>query len=770
MGPAPVQNCVFGGPTGLCSGRVTALALDPAHAGVVYLGGDNGGIWKSTNGGTNWVPITDNEPSLAIGSIAVDTSGTVYAGTGVGNGIGSYGAGILKSADGGGTWTQLGSGVFGRAAFAKVAIDPSNTSVIIVATSTGSAISSTQTYAIAPGAPIGIFVSKDSGNTWTPTLTESCSCLTGASDVAFDPIVPSTVYAAFEGGIYKSTDTGSTWTLLPGVPNGGRQTFLGISASSHLNVFVTMKPSGPSVIFKSNNGGLSWSQLPTQLPFYCENNFGLAVDPTDNNTLYPLSAPDLCRTTDGGNTWSDLGGVTGFIHPDQHAFAFSPSSHSTVYVGNDGGVYYSTNADTCNPSLSCFTNLNSGLALTQFQSLATHPMNGSIYFGGTQDNGSPRHVGSSTIWNQLEGGDGGWTAYDRNNPSTMYVTVPSGGMFYSPYRSDDGGQTWTAKTSGLISGDFSEFYPPMAMDPTAPTTLYLGTSKLYKTTNRADNWFLPSPGLTSQGELTAIAVAPSNGQYVYVGDSLGAFYASTNGGIGFVEADTGLPVPHCPPSCFPYSAITKVVVDPLNPQRVIITYTGFNDGGKHVFLTSNSGSSWTDISSNLPNVPTNTVVMDTTGTIYVGTDNGVFISANSGSTWSVLGTGLPNSPVVEVVFTADGKLLAATRGRSVWALTFDFSISNSGGFTVVKGTSGSNTITVTLLGLRQLVSLACTNGLPARTSCSFNPASAYPTFSSTLTIQTMSSTPTGSYTITVTGTSGGGVSHTTQFVLTVVSH
>ncbi|TMI24648.1 hypothetical protein E6H36_08015 [Candidatus Bathyarchaeota archaeon] len=656
VGPSAIQNCGVTG--GLCSGRVTAIALDPTHAGTVYLGAAQGGVWKTTNSGASWVPLTDNQPSLAVGSIAVDSSGTIYVGTGEGNQScdSYYGAGILKSTDGGNSWTVLGATTFLTSTVGRVVVNPSITSNLLVATNQGFTDSSTDACGYVPSAvPLGIYESFDSGATWSLKLAGT------GYDVVLDPTNPSTIYAAASGSVYKSTDSGSTWAALAGGLPSGRRTSLAISQSNPLTIYTLIDTGVQAQLFKSLDGGSNWSSIniPSGLcDGQCWYDLYVAVDPTNVNILY-LGGKDLYRTNNGGSSWIDTGGYSGYVHPDQHAIAFSPFSHNNVYVGNDGGVWSTNMASTCSPS-ACWTNLNAGLGITQFQFIATHPMDPNTYFGGTQDNGSPERSGTSNVWNLLVGGDGGWTAFDPTAPTTMYHN------FYGvlSQRSVDGGQTWATINNGIVESQdcngFREclFYIPMALDLSNPGNLYLGTCRLYKTTNRGNSWSTILALAPCGGSLiSAIAVAPSDGGYVYFATNRGKFYASSNSGASFVEADSGLPP----------AFLTKIAIDPSNPLRVAVTFSGFGNG--HVYITSNSGGSWSNISSNLPDIPTNSVLLDSTNHLYVGTDMGVFFSTNSGSTWNVFGTGLPGASVFDLALTADGRLVAATHGRGVWVNT-----------------------------------------------------------------------------------------------------
>jgi photosystem II stability/assembly factor-like uncharacterized protein len=650
VGPSPIDA----GGGNFYSGRVTALAPDPSHAGTVYLGAAQGGVWKSTDSGNTWTPLTDNQATLATGSIAVDSSGNVYVGTGEGNLScdSYYGAGILKSTNGGTTWTRLGITTFGSSTITKILVNASNTNIILASTNSGQTSSGTNSCTFIPtGSTLGIYRSTNGGSNWS--LVKSFS--SGVNDIVSDPTNPQVVYAAAQGDtIYKSIDGGLTWNPLT-IPLTPGRIALGITAQPQVTLFAAIQNNIDGVLYESTTGGASWSPIVTPSgPFggswchgQCWYDIFIVPDPTNANILY-LGGQDLYRSTNGGVNWTDMGGYSGNIHPDQHALAFDPASHSHIYSGNDGGIWSATAGDTCTPS-SCWTQKNTGLTITQFQSIAAHPSVAGTYFGGTQDNGSPEHT-TSTTWTELVGGDGGWSAFDPNTPTTIYHTF----FMISPQRSDDGGSTWSDITTGLNMSDSSSFYIPMANDKLNPSILFLGTDHLYKTVNKGNSWSATSLVL-SNGFFSAIKVAPSDDAYVYAGTSAGTLFVSKTNGTSFTEKDTGLP------SKF----LTYISVDSSNPQIVYATFSGV--GGSHVFVSSNAGTTWTDITSNLPDTPTN-VIAANGGILFIGTDIGPFVSTNGGTSWSTLGSGFPTVTIFDMAFTSDGKLLAATHGRGTWLL------------------------------------------------------------------------------------------------------
>ncbi len=253
VGPTGMQYCqqlevpssIVNLAGGVCQGRVTSIALDPSHPGTVYVGGANGGVWKSINSGQSWTPLTENlQAPQAIGTITVNSTGAIYAGTGEGNcsgisltqskGAGAcyYGDGILVSVDRGNSWTSLGVSTFAYGAISRILLDPLHSSTILVSlTSAESAASTGGTYLVHPSKnPLGIYVSNDAGNSWTNTLVAS---LGQNPDLAMDPLNPSTIYASSDGVVYKSTNNGATWQAFSnGLPQSSVNRIT--SASDHL--------------------------------------------------------------------------------------------------------------------------------------------------------------------------------------------------------------------------------------------------------------------------------------------------------------------------------------------------------------------------------------------------------------------------------------------------------------------------------------------------------------------------------------------------------
>src|SRR5947209_11461290 len=513
IGPQPTVATIFGN----TSGRVTALAVDPTNSNIVYLGGAEGGVWKSMNGGTNWTSLTDSQQSLAVGSIVIDPNkpSTIYVGTGEENfAIDSYyGAGILKSTDGGATWTQLGSGTFfnaggapvsarsGGARIGALAISP-NSQILLAAVQGAGSVAS------------GIYRSTNGGLTWSPAPV-----LGGApgTEVVFHPTDNTIAYAALgsifgsaANGVYKSTDGGATWN--PVTNTGG---VLPVGAATG-RIEIAIAPSSPSTLyasiqdprgatfgallgfFKTTDGGANWTTLtaPDYCNAQCWYDNAVRVKPDDAQTVFAggsavgfTTGGYLIRSTNGGNSWSGVavggGGVR--LHVDHHALAFSkPGSGTlTLYAGNDGGVWSTTDI-LGTPGAMHWSNLNNTLNITQFYpGHSIHPSDEQIGFGGTQDNGSENYTGSLGWSNNNACGDGGWTAIDPFVPSTVYVTCQDVDIEKSVL--NGAFNTFSFAANG-IGPEIGAFIPPFVADPATPNRLYFGTSRLWQTNDGATAW------------------------------------------------------------------------------------------------------------------------------------------------------------------------------------------------------------------------------------------------------------------------------------------
>lgn len=659
LGPTAIPNGqTYGGVRVLVTGRITAIVVDPTNRNTIYLGTAQGGVWKTTDGGRNWLPKTDHEASLAIGALALDPANpqVLYAGTGEGNFSGDsyYGAGVLHSTNGGDTWATLGMATFMGSRFSRIAVTPGTPARLFAATSSG------------------VLRSTNSGTAWT-LLTNG---LPGgpATDLVIDAATPDTVHAAFWGqGIYRTTNAGAanpTWTQLAGgLPTSSfTRVALGISRTSSQTIYALFAGPSPSYtvnrFYRTTDGGATWTAIA--LPggniggqgFY---NLYVQVDPTTPDIVY-LGGISVWKATRNAasNTWTitDIGQR---IHPDNHAFAFDPIDHQIIYAGNDGGVYKSVDGGT-----TWLDSINEGPCITQFEFIDDHPSADAVVFGGTQDNGTEQYR-NSPVFYHADDGDGGFCAVDQGNPANVIST------YYgpSPKRSVQAGQfgSWTSVSAGLAGSGL--FYPPLALDRTNSNNIAFGTNQInLDSTQGTGGWptKVALPGLT--GSVSAIDYVNSN--LIYAGTTAGQIFQLSRTGTNWTaRAIQAAPLPG--------GFIWDVVARPDNANVVVVVMSGF--GINHVWrgaVPATGPATWTNISGTgsgmLPDIPVNSLAIERTtpDTMYIGTDIGVFRTTNGGTSWTAFSQGLPNCAVFDLRLHEPTRLLrAGTHGRGLWERRLD---------------------------------------------------------------------------------------------------
>ncbi len=692
IGPAPINNGQTFGQRSRVTGRVTSLAIDPRQPSTVYLGAAQGGVWRTTDAGINWQPMTDNAPTQAVGALVLDPSDSniIYVGTGEGNlsGDSFFGMGILKSTDKGQTWANLAKETFLGLSFSNLVIDRNSPNILYASIATGVGAG----FARNPSAGVpGVYKSTDSGVSWINILRVGEPIPFRATDIEVDPSDSRTLYATFfnsgGSGVFKTTDAGQTWANLGGgLPRQGvSRVDIGVAPSNPNTIYASVGNSSSGDLlgmFKSTNKGQTWSSIasPPRSGFgnicQCFYDNVIVVDPTDENLVY-YGGVSFYRSQNGGQSWNDLAAPSS-MHPDFHAIAVNASAQSKqIYVGNDGGVWSSLDGGRA------WNNVNGKLNLTQFESISLHPTNPNITIGGTQDNGTNMYLGND-VWEHADDGDGGFAAIDQENPNVMYHTF----FRVSLRRSETGGRlgSWVDASQGISRSDTVLFYAPFILDPNNQNTLYYGTARLYRSNDQARSWQPISTTMTrglAGAAISAIAVAPTRANSIYTGSSDGAVFASQDGSQ-FQNVSDNLPTRY----------ISDIVVDPTSPTTVYVSLAGFQVG--HVFKSTSGGRNWQDISGNLPDVPAMALVINPKNprNLFLGTDIGVFQTLNGGTNWQLI----PGMPAVSVfdmaINTRLGVLRAATHGRGIYELQVNSTVDNTAPAIKVESPNGTERLQI----------------------------------------------------------------------------
>jgi hypothetical protein len=625
-------NSSSGGYAGI--GRINRLTFHPTNTNIIFACTAGGGLWKTSNGGSSWIPLTDNLASIGTSGLVIDPTNTniMYLATGDGDGSDTYSYGVLKSIDGGITWNTTG-----------------------LTFSPGTVIYKLQPHATDPnillaGTNGGLYRTANGGTSWTKVV---------ASGQFYDieTLSASNMVAVTKGGFYRSTDGGATWVLVKTITSTGRIA-LAVSASNpnFVAALVSNTSNGFKGFYASVDGGLTYtlrSSTPNVMGWETNGSDSggqawydicIAVSPTDVNQII-VGGVNTWKTTNGGTYWSIMTNwyqtsTVPAMHADQHDLIFLNST--TIYAANDGGIYRSTNNGLS------WTDLTNGMSISQLYR-ASAAQTDTRVIAGLQDNGTKLRSTTGT-WSDEIGGDGMDCAIDPTNASYMYGTLYYGDI----QRSTNGGSSWKSITPS--TGTDGAWVTPVLLDPVNPAIIYMGYTDLMKSTDRGTTWSKISAGQTAGKFISNIAVAPSDPLVIYI--SWGTAMAKTiNGGTSWTTITTPIS-----------SQISSLLVDPTNPNNLYATYSNFTAGAK-VYFSNNGGTSWTNISGTLPNIPANKIIYQTgsNGALYLGMDVGIYYRDNTQTDWSLYNSGLPNVEIFDLeIRYSDKKLIAATYGRGLW--------------------------------------------------------------------------------------------------------
>jgi len=705
------------GPTNI-SGRATDVEAvrRPGQSLTIWVASASGGVWKSENEGTTWIPVFENQVTTDIGDLAIDPKNPdkVWVGTGEANIFRSSmaGCGIYKTIDGGKTWKNMG--LEDTHTIARILIHPTNTDIVYVAAGGHEWTSNPER---------GVFKSTDGGATWQKILY--VNDMTGAYDLAMDPSNPDIIYATtwqrirekwndprtkenYSGsGIWKSTDAGKTWSQInQGLPEPNHRGRIGIAVShSNPNVVYTLldnyemaRESKPgeldaygrqktgtikgATVFRSNNKGDSWTQVSGLTPEskkFMEGHSGtygwvfgqIRVAPDDENKIYTMGL-FLNTSTDGGKTFKR----ESRIHMDHHALWIDPANTGCMISGNDGGVNITYDGGKewkhfVEIPVAQFYNVAIGMdePFSIYGSVQDH-----FSWSGKVDLQNGRDRIQPVAFESAPGGEGCTHLVDPRNPEVLYSCMFYGSLQRSVWK----GKRWQTES---IQPKIDENDPPLRGEWIAPFVLsphnqdiiYHGLQYVFRSDDQGQTWNKISQDLTfndpakngdiSFQTITGLSESPLMAGLIYAGTDDGRLHVTKDGGENWTEILNGLPKGKW---------ISRIVASQYKMGRVYVTQNGKRDDDFQVYIwkSEDYGQTWQDISHNIPLGPVNVIREDPAnpGQLYVGTDIGVYISKNGGEKWSVLGN-LPSTYVHDlVIHPRDNMIVIATQGRGMFTL------------------------------------------------------------------------------------------------------
>lgn len=655
-------------------GRTLCLAENPLDSNVIWMGSASGGIWKTTTGGRGaaaWQRVETGFPVLGVSSIAIDphNPNIIYAGTGevynlensqpniaIRTTRGTYGIGILKSADGGQTWSKSLDWSYGQLrAVQHIKINPLRSETVYAATTEG------------------VLRSYNAGLSW-----EVVHPLAMAVDMEINPADTNMIYVTHgslddnaSSGIYRSENGGNSFEKLTnGLPDSysGRAK-LGLSPSRPNILYASIGDVLEQVgLYKTTDGGDNWTLINNT--DVCKHqgwySHDVAVYPTNSDTIF-WAGLDSWKSEDGGISvtqksywylWTfgyvPAGGPEGpsdYIHADIHRVYYSMHHPDRLLAVTDGGLFVSTDGGET------FEGRNGGYQTQQFYAnVGNSSVNPDLCIAGMQDNATAIYRGD-LAWTRVLGGDGLSAAIRPGNDNIMYGSY----QYLAMNRSTNGGVNWQGIGSQI--NEEAAFNGPFELAPSNPDIMYAGAKSLWRSTNAGQNWTKVTQEVDEGNFIITIAVNPANSGQLYFSTAP----STTNQARVFKYSSglapqlmTGLPNRYC----------MDINWHPTNPEIAWAVFGGFNT--QHVWRTLNGGQTWEAIDNGLPDVPVNTMVIDPSNPeiLYIGNDLGVWISQNGGNSWAPYGESGPQAMLVMhlSVIPQTRKLRVATHGLGMWQI------------------------------------------------------------------------------------------------------
>jgi hypothetical protein len=649
---------------GRVSGRINVVTPHPTNDSIVFIGAANGGVWKTTNAGLSWTPTFVDVGSQSISALHVETGSpdNVWAGTGDrfdGDCSGYLSDGVFFSSDGGLNWSPRNNGM--RLSTITSLVTDANNDNVVLAAGFGDRCNQ------GGDANGGIYRSTDKGATWTEVMDRKVEDLVAIAGT-------STIYASAPGsGVYRSDNGGANWTLL-GAANTASRMRLAVARSNVQVIYALTN----TTLYRSDNGGGTWNTVSTTAcDGQCTYNLSLDVNPTDPQTLI-VGAIRPRRSTNGGSSFTTLTnqwGISQQVHQDTHAVRYSRNLASRIWIGGDGGLWRTDD------SAISWVNMNANLNITQYYDIVVHPTDPNIVYGGAQDNSSSRRS-TTNVWDlTVVNGDGFMNAIDDTSPAIVFQNGYPNGSVPSIYRSTQSGAPGTfasVGSSGLTGGGF----PWVTPTDVAGGFHFVGGYYVSRASASAStmSWTTISPRVS--GTVSVItAKRIGSAVQVYAGTDSGKIYYTANGASSQVVDVSG---------SLPSGRISDVAIDPTNGSRAFLTRASFS--GATLYRTTSGGGTWAAVGAGLPNIPANTVVIDPRNLqrVFVGTDIGVYESTDNGANFAPFSDGMPAGLVISDLEIDDSPhvLTAGTYGRGAWQTTLS---SGSGTTYAVSGTITSST-------------------------------------------------------------------------------
>jgi len=679
--------------------RVIAIAGHPGDPELIYAGAASGGVWKTTDGGLNWVPVFDDTDVASIGALAVSISdpNVVWAGTGETNirSMISIGNGIYRSTDAGKTWQHKGLRKTGR--IGRVVIHPENPDIVFAAAlGTG----------YGPQQERGVFRTTDGGETWERVLFAGED--TGASDIAMDPANPRNLVAGMwpidiktwqrtsggpNGGIFVTHDGGDTWNRatdgLPEPPTGKIAVAYAPSNPDRIYALVeTDQYEFKGVLWRSDDGGDSWVLISRDQQYHTRPHYytRLVVAPDNENEVYFL-ATRLARTLDGGENSTILENAG----PDHHDMWIDPDRPNRILLANDVGVFISRNRGD-----SWF---HPDLPIAQMYHVAVDDRIPYFVYGNRQDGPTRRGPSNSLAgegWHSVGGGEAGWTIPDPFDDNIVWASNEQGVLTRYDLRTGHttNVQVWPETPVGKSPRDIRYRWVwcyPVVVSQHEPGTLYVGSQYVHKTTDGGITWEEISPDLTTDDEtkqldsggltidnvgvdygttLFAIAESPLDPKTLWAGSNDGLIHVTRNDGADWTDVTLnirGLP---------PWGTVSNIEPSRFDPGSAYITVDlhQIDDRDPYVYRTKDFGSTWTRITDGIPRGMLSYAHVvredpERPGMLYLGTENALYLSLNDGDSWHPLRNNLPPAPIHWLTIQKRfGDLVLGTYGRGFWIL------------------------------------------------------------------------------------------------------